>query len=108
MNKTKVIVKRVFIGIGWFNGKTIQEVKEHLDLISNNHIDMLYQGCTAKFEMDFNTFDDQPDLYLVFDRMETDKEYQFRMETRSKEIQRAMDRKYEEYLKLKEEFDKSE
>jgi hypothetical protein len=75
------MVKRVFIGICWFDGKTIQEVKERLDKVSNDHIDMLYQGCTAKFELTFDSVEDQidPHLYLVFERMETDAEYQQRL-----------------------------
>jgi len=105
MNKGKVFVKKIWIGISTFDGMTIQEVKEYLDRISNDYIDMLYQGCVAKFDVQHNTFDDDLDLYLVFERMETDKEYEMRMQLHNEELQKDAEKKYKEYLKLKEEFE---
>jgi len=77
MQKEIVAVKAIFINKSMFNGKTIQEVKQTFDKISNDNIDMLYQGCTAKFAVGQGWFKNE--LYLVFERLETDAEYQQRI-----------------------------
>lgn len=57
-----------------FNGKTIQEVKDRLDKISNDHIHLLYKGCIPVFKSW-----DTPLIELTFKRLETDEEYQKRI-----------------------------
>lgn len=98
MEKIYVFVKSVYIGDDVFDGKTIQEVKEYLDRLSNDYIDMLYQGCIARFSL-------EQSLHLVFERQETDLEYKTRMEKVQKDIEYYKRLKYEEYLKLKKEFE---
>ena len=78
MQKELVTVKAIFISRNVFDDKTIQEVKQTFDRISNDNIDMLYQGCTAKFAVGEREFENE--LYLVFQRLETDAEYQQRIE----------------------------
>lgn len=77
MQKKLIAVKAIFISNNVFDDKTIQEVKQTFDRISNDNIDMLYQGCTAKFAVGQGEFENE--LYLVFQRMETDAEYQQRI-----------------------------
>lgn len=74
MQKELVTVKIIPISTDSFDGKTIQEVKQMFDKISNDNIDMLYQGCTAKFIKGPGWVINH--LYLVFERLETDTEYQ--------------------------------
>lgn len=105
MNKSKVFVKKVYVGYDFLDYATISEVKEYLDRLSNDHIDMLYQGCTSKFISEYEHGADQPDLYLMFERMETHEEYQHRFKMHRKELEEQKDKKYKEYLKLKEEFE---
>jgi hypothetical protein len=105
MNKTKIVVQRINIGVDFFDGKTIQQVKEHFDMISNDCIGMLYQGCTSRFDVDYGGYDDSTDIYLIFERTETDEEYQNRLAVRSKEIEKIQELKYKEYLRLKKEFE---
>jgi hypothetical protein len=57
-----------------FHGKTIQEVKDRLDKISNDYIHLLYKGCKPVFKSW-----DHPQIELVFERLETDAEYQQRI-----------------------------
>lgn len=77
MQKKLIAVKTIPIGTDIFDGKTIQDVKEKFDKISNDNIDMLYQGCTAKFTTGTGWFKNH--LYLVFARLERDEEYQQRI-----------------------------
>jgi hypothetical protein len=77
MEKQIIAVKAIFISKNIFDDKSIQDVKQAFDRISNDHIDMLYQGCTAKFAVGQGEFENE--LYLVFQRMETDAEYQQRI-----------------------------
>jgi hypothetical protein len=77
MQKEPIVVKIIPIGMSIFEGKTIQEVKQAFDKISNDNIDRLYQGCTAKFTTGTGWFINH--LYLVFQRLETDAEYQKRI-----------------------------
>jgi hypothetical protein len=77
MKKEPIVVKIIPIGTSIFEGKTIQEVKQAFDKISNDNIDMLYQGCTAKFTTGTGWFINH--LYLVFQRLETDAEYRDRI-----------------------------
>ena len=74
MQKELITVKVIPISTDTFEGKTIQEVKQAFDKISNDNIDMLYQGCTAKFSAGFINH-----LYLVFQRLETNAEYRDRI-----------------------------
>jgi hypothetical protein len=105
MNKCKVFVKKVYVGYHFLEYATISEVKDYLDRLSNDHISMLYQGCTAKFISEYEYGEDKPDLYLMFERLETDEEYQHRVKMNKKELEEQKDKKYKEYLKLKEEFE---
>ncbi len=77
MQKELIAVKAIPIGTDIFEGKTIHDVKQTFDKISNDNIDMLYQGCTAKFITGTGWFINH--LYLVFERLETDAEYQQRI-----------------------------
>jgi UDP-2,3-diacylglucosamine pyrophosphatase LpxH len=77
MQKELVAVKAIFISKNVFDDKTIQEVKQTLDKISNDNIHLLYQNCTAKFIVGQGEFENE--LYLVFQRMETDAEYHERI-----------------------------
>jgi hypothetical protein len=104
MEKINVHVKSVYIGDDVFDGRTIQEVKEYLDRLSNDYIDMLYQGCIARFSLRYD-HDDEQSLYLVFERQENDLEYKTRMEKVQKDVECYKRLKYEEYLKLKKEFE---
>jgi hypothetical protein len=74
VKKELITVKVIPISTDIFEGKTIQEVKQAFDKISNDNIDMLYQGCTAKFAAGFINH-----LYLVFERLETNAEYRDRI-----------------------------
>jgi hypoxanthine phosphoribosyltransferase len=105
MEKITVFVKSVYIGDDVFDGKTIQEVKEYLDRVNNDYIDMLYQGCIARFSFYRDHGDEEHSLHLVFERQETDLEYKTRMEKVQKDIEYYKRLKYEEYLKLKKEFE---
>jgi hypothetical protein len=77
MQKELITIKTIPISMSIFEGKTIQEVKQTFDKISNDNIDMLYQGCTANFTTGTGWFINH--LYLVFARLETDEEYQQRI-----------------------------
>jgi hypothetical protein len=77
MQKELITIKTIPITMSIFEGKTIQEVKQALDKISNDNIDMLYQGCTANFTTGTGWFINH--LYLMFQRLETDAEYQQRI-----------------------------
>jgi hypothetical protein len=77
VKKQIITVKTIPISTDIFDGKTIQDVKQAFDKISNDNIDMLYQGCTAKFTTGTGWFKNH--LYLVFARLETDEEYQQRI-----------------------------
>jgi hypothetical protein len=77
MQKELVTVKTIPISTDIFDGKTIQDVKQAFDKISNDNIDMLYQGCTAKFTTGTGWFINH--LYLVFQRLETNAEYRDRI-----------------------------
>ena len=105
MEKINVHVKSVYIGDDVFDGRTIQEVKEYLDRLSNDYIDMLYQGCIARFSFYRDHGDEEQSLHLVFERQENDLEYKTRMEKVQKDIEYYKRLKYEEYLKLKKEFE---
>jgi hypothetical protein len=105
MEKITVFVKSVYIGDDVFDGKTIQEVKEYLDRVNNDYIDMLYQGCIARFSFYRDHGDEEQSLHLVFERQENDLEYKTRMEKVQKDIEYYKRLKYEEYLKLKKEFE---
>ena len=105
MEKINVFVKSVYIGDDVFDGKTIQEVKEYLDRLSNDHLDMLYQGCIARFSFYRDHGDEEQSLHLVFERQENDLEYKTRMEKVQKDVEYYKRLKYEEYLKLKREFE---
>ncbi len=74
MKKELITVKVIPVSTDIFDGKTIQDVKQAFDKISNDNIDMLYQGCTAKFSAGFINH-----LYLVFQRLETNAEYHDRI-----------------------------
>ena len=77
MQKELIAIKTIPISMSIFEGKTIQEVKQTFDKISNDNIDMLYQGCTANFTAGTGWFINH--LYLMFQRLETDAEYQQRI-----------------------------
>ena len=105
MEKINVFVKSVYIGYDVFDGRTIQEVKEYLDRLSNDYIDMLYQGCIARFSFYRDHGDEEQSLHLVFERQENNLEYKTRMEKVQKDVEYYKRLKYEEYLKLKKEFE---
>jgi hypothetical protein len=104
MEKITVQVRKDYVRFEVFDGKTIQEVKEYLDKLSNDYIAMLYKGCIARFSLIYDGAG-EPELYLVFERQETDLEYKTRMEKVQKDVERYKRLRYEEYLKLKKEFE---
>jgi hypothetical protein len=99
----KIISKKVPLSYGLYDILDSRSPDEAIDII--NSIKEVYKGRDVRFVVQGDMYDDGLDLYLFEYRLETDEEYEARLEKERISRDSARERNRAEYERLKKLFE---